>query len=468
MVQTLRPNSDVSGSGWNKFGAATFYECVDEGLPGNDTTDFVHAIIGNAVRLFGIEAGTNPGASIPHIIRVRAAHQAIPDPTIRVRLLEGGVERAAHTFTVNVGTFQTEEYTLSTAEADSISDYTNLTLELKNLVPGYLPGGSMFVTLLELEIVDPPRMVPLRRSRKNPFPDWLRNKLWLPKARVVAVPEEPRPGIAGTKRRRVDRRTLVQGRGLLRSIVIPDPPAGPYTRDVITIRKARAAPSYPDWMGPRRLRWGRVDAEPPPGFQHELALKLALDILATETYRVIARNLATGAETVLGEGTTILGVAIADGDYMLRVETDGHFWRQGRFLQEWPLSIVGGEIAGALPEILGLLAQTVESSVEVTFNADPAMGTTTPDDFGVWVGASSPVSTAGAPDATTTYRGPGGYLVELVAAPTLLYVAVAARSGATVGPVAEAAVAGVETVLDAPDNQSARQPDGDWTQTENL
>lgn len=198
----------------------------------------------------------------------------------------------------------------------------------------------------------------------------------------------------------------------------------------------------------------------------ELALRGELDLLTPTLYRVFARA-ADGTETELGTlapgSTTIAGVALADGDYVLRVEADGRFWRGARFRTEYAISIVGGELEVALPPISSLRAQVVGSSIYVTWRVDSLSGTTAPADFAVWVDDESPVATGGAPAATATWAGLGGYLVQLAAAPTTLFVAVRARLGAQVGPLSEVAVSGEAAPgLASPTGFSTRIPDGDW------
>lgn len=195
----------------------------------------------------------------------------------------------------------------------------------------------------------------------------------------------------------------------------------------------------------------------------ELALRGDLDVFASDTYRVIIRDLSTGAEMELGQGSSLTGIGIADGHYALRIEVDGRYWEHARFRTEYPFTIVGGELAVTLPAVVGLRAQLSGTSVDVTWRIEPLLSATAPGEFALWTGATSPVDTSGAPLAIAGWSGVGGYFTSLTATPTLLFVAVAARLAAQVGPVSQVQVTGEgEAALAAPRGVSGRIPDGDW------
>jgi hypothetical protein len=198
----------------------------------------------------------------------------------------------------------------------------------------------------------------------------------------------------------------------------------------------------------------------------EVALLVDLDVLADPVYRVVARNLETGVETILGTATAadpaLEDVAIADGKYMLRVEVDGRFWRGARYAREFPLEVLASEIVAPLPQATALAAAAIEGVVIVTWTHQFVAGEVPPADWAIWTGATSPVDTSGPPAATAVDFGPGGYLVELAAHPSVLHVAVAARADASTGPISEVAVSGAGAALAAPSAQSARNPDGGW------
>lgn len=241
-------------------------------------------------------------------------------------------------------------------------------------------------------------------------------------------------------------------------------------------RRIEQSPPHPNVLRGRTTRRQRrievlvaeiaLLAELAISVEAELALRADLDVFASDTYRVILRNLLTGEETVLGTGTSLADVEIADGDYVLRVEADGRFWQGARFRTEYAVSISGGELVVALPPIVGLRAQVSGTTMNVGWKIEPLAGTSAPEDFAVWVSDTSPVNTAGSPAAVATWTGIGGYLVQLASSPTVLFIAVAARLGAQRGPVSEVAVTG-EAGADptAPTAVSGRIPNREWSES---
>lgn len=198
--------------------------------------------------------------------------------------------------------------------------------------------------------------------------------------------------------------------------------------------------------------------------QVEFALVAELNVWATPTYRLIARNVDSGAETLIGTGTNIAGVSLPDGNYRIRVEADGHYWQGARFATEYALTVASGEAGVALPEIRQLSAVSSGSQVQVSWSWEDQAGTTAPADFALWIGASLPVDTSGAPAATVAAVSVGSYSEVMASSASPFYVAVAARLVATVGPVATVLVE-PGAAFGAPSGTSARIPDGDWATT---
>lgn len=75
---------------------------------------------------------TDPQSSTGHIIRWRRRKQPASgsnDVNLTVRLLQGSTQITSQADNTIPSTFTDASYTLSTAEADSITDYSNLRLE---------------------------------------------------------------------------------------------------------------------------------------------------------------------------------------------------------------------------------------------------------------------------------------------------------------------------------------------------
>jgi len=201
-------------------------------------------------------------------------------------------------------------------------------------------------------------------------------------------------------------------------------------------------------------------------FDRELSLRFDLDVFAPVTFRVYVRDVATGVETFIGTAEpgamTIPGVALADGDYRIRVEGSGRYWRGARYAETWPVRIVGGELVQPLPAIDNLAAANRGDVVQVSWTLGDLEGFAMPEDFGVWINTSEPVDTSGAPDYVVTATGPGGYSLDVPESASTFFVAVAARRGVLLGPVSTIEVEPEEDDLDAPSGPSGRIPDGDW------
>jgi hypothetical protein len=262
---------------------------------------------------------------------------------------------------------------------------------------------------------------------------------------------------------------VITGSGAIIAGEAPDVSAGMLSEGAIDVGEAPdvAGVGSPVVRGAGAIVAGEAPDVVARGYRDaEVALLVDLDVLADPVYRVVARNLETGVETILGTATAadpaLEDVAIADGKYMLRVEVDGRFWRGARYAREFPLEVLASEIVAPLPQATALAAAAIEGVVIVTWTHQFVAGEVPPADWAIWTGATSPVDTSGPPAATAVDFGPGGYLVELAAHPSVLHVAVAARADASTGPISEVAVSGAGAALAAPSAQSARNPDGGW------
>lgn len=328
-------------------------------------------------------------------------------------------------------------------------------------------GGSALFWLPKSPpvIVNPPRGVGPRVARQlGARPpargDALRR---LPFAPPPVIPPETGGRVPGPRTARPPRPSpsLLRGRvvrldGWSIDIIVT-PPRAP------RIRTARG-PVPVHQLGGRVVRPGPLVRQ--TLFDCIVSLRLDLDVCAPTRYRVIARDLASGVETVLGDAEpgamTIAGVALADGDYAMRVEVDGQYWRAARVEREWRITVDGGEVLQPLPPVQRLAAAASGAVLLLSWAWESAAGTAQPEDFGVWTAASLPVSTAGAPAHTAQAFGPGGYLLEVASSPSTLHVAVAARRGARIGPVSTITVSPAVAAPSAPSGASARNRDGEW------
>ena len=157
MVQTLLPTSTSTPDQWTPVGAATSHEAVDEGVDANDgDTTYIKVSFGGDLetRLI-LGAGSDPGVHSGHTLRVsfrKAATVGNPTTRIRVRLYQGAVaitgEQQTSAATTSYVTF---EYTLSTAEAAAITDYTDLRVAILGPTPLVFAFDAR-VTAIELQL----------------------------------------------------------------------------------------------------------------------------------------------------------------------------------------------------------------------------------------------------------------------------------------------------------------------------
>lgn len=192
----------------------------------------------------------------------------------------------------------------------------------------------------------------------------------------------------------------------------------------------------------------------------EQTLRQDLHAFARAGYRLFAMNLTTGQETELGfipsDGPlTLTDIALADGDYEIRVRSDGSYWRDARHATAFPLSIEDGEIVAPLPPVTNLRHTRVGDAILLSWTWHPTTGTQAPRDFAIWTSPSEPVDTTGEPDQVVTTLQPGGYSTGLPEATEPFHAAIRARRDNREGPLATIAIPALHIPLVSPDNQTA-------------
>jgi hypothetical protein len=120
-VQLLRPTSDITTGTWTPSTGASLFGVLDE-TPFDDA-DFITTSASSICEV-KYSAGTDPVSSTGHIIRYRAKGTS---GTLTVSLYQGATLIATQTPTLTTS-YQTFTMTLSSGEANSITDYTDLRL----------------------------------------------------------------------------------------------------------------------------------------------------------------------------------------------------------------------------------------------------------------------------------------------------------------------------------------------------
>ena len=132
--QYLRPSADTSLGSWTDEadGATNIYAHIDETSPSD--ADYVQSPNNPSANIykFKISTGSDPTVHTNHIISYRYRK---PDSTgtvnLKVRLVEGATTRKEWTHNDIGTTWTTQEQTLTEGEAATITDYSNLYLELE-------------------------------------------------------------------------------------------------------------------------------------------------------------------------------------------------------------------------------------------------------------------------------------------------------------------------------------------------
>lgn len=121
-----RPNADTATGAWTPSTGVTLYGCIDEAT--YDDADYISTTTTAAATL-ALSAATDPAASTDHVIRFRAKSPF--GNTLTVTLKQGGTTIKTATTAALTGSFADYTVTLSGAEADSITDYSALSLTLQ-------------------------------------------------------------------------------------------------------------------------------------------------------------------------------------------------------------------------------------------------------------------------------------------------------------------------------------------------
>ncbi len=154
MTQYARPDSDISATNWT--GA---YTAIDEETP-NDSDYITGSDSANGTDEVGLSNVTDPASSADHVIKFRARQSGTPGHQryLDVSLVQGSTVIASHaTVTLDGSTWTDYSKTLSSAEADAITDYTDLRLHITSSGDVGTPAGSrrsVYVSWVVFEVPD--------------------------------------------------------------------------------------------------------------------------------------------------------------------------------------------------------------------------------------------------------------------------------------------------------------------------
>jgi hypothetical protein len=134
MTQYARPDSDVSDGNWvnESLDQDNLYASIDNASTSD--SDYVYSTDDGwetSSMTVGLGNVTDPSSAADHIVRYRAkgVEGSAGMETLTVELLETSTQRATETITPTTS-YVDHSFTLTTAEANAISNYDNLRLKL--------------------------------------------------------------------------------------------------------------------------------------------------------------------------------------------------------------------------------------------------------------------------------------------------------------------------------------------------
>lgn len=154
MSQFARPNSDISNTNWSPSTGTTLYGCIDETTASD--TDYIRGTSSSAVCEIGLSSVDDPQSSSNHTLRLRAkANGTGAGEKWTVQLKQGSTIISTPLNAANISRSWTDlSFTLTSGEADSITDYSALSVYMTPTTAG--ASESVDVSWMELEVPDPP------------------------------------------------------------------------------------------------------------------------------------------------------------------------------------------------------------------------------------------------------------------------------------------------------------------------
>jgi hypothetical protein len=124
MTQFARPDADIT-TDWT---TTPLWSKVDEASA--DDADFIQDSTSGHVAELNLSDVSDPVSASTHVVRWR--RRSGTSPNVTIALYQGATLIASSTDTTTSGSFADASFTLSGAEADAITDYTDLRLRFTN------------------------------------------------------------------------------------------------------------------------------------------------------------------------------------------------------------------------------------------------------------------------------------------------------------------------------------------------
>ena len=123
-AQFSAPSADVSTGAWGPTSGVSLYAMIDEADPSD--ADYIRTATPGDVCVVALEAATDPGVSTGHVVSYRIMGDG--SSGLQVSLMQGGTPIASWTHDPAPADWTTYVQTLSSGEADAITDYAALRL----------------------------------------------------------------------------------------------------------------------------------------------------------------------------------------------------------------------------------------------------------------------------------------------------------------------------------------------------
>ncbi len=154
MAQFLRPSADIANP--DGFTPTPLWAELDEVVPDDGVTQVEKAILADSTASFtvGLSDGVDPAVNTGHIVRVKCRNASVKGGgSFGFALKEGGVTRATRAAATFDGTTWLQlELTLSGAQADSITDYSDLEIAVSFTSDADTFGITCASTWVEFQI----------------------------------------------------------------------------------------------------------------------------------------------------------------------------------------------------------------------------------------------------------------------------------------------------------------------------
>ncbi len=131
MAQYARPSSDISAGVWSASTGSDLYAMIDE-VSASDS-DYIYGTSDGGtyceVKLSGV---TDPVSAVSHVVRVRGYTEWIGGATLTTTLRQGSSTQIAQWNDSTSDSWTTFTHTLTSGEANNITDYSDLRLRFQS------------------------------------------------------------------------------------------------------------------------------------------------------------------------------------------------------------------------------------------------------------------------------------------------------------------------------------------------